>query len=64
MNPYLADAIAAEKRRVLIAAADRQRLVALVNCCRPSRLARAVCRIREAWAAVTAGRHTACCTAA
>ncbi|WP_026875688.1 hypothetical protein [Jiangella gansuensis] len=64
MHPSLPEAMAAERRRELMAAAAHQRLVAQAICCRPSTVACAATRVRGAWAALTARRGTVCCATA
>lgn len=64
MYPYLPETMAAERQRDLITEAAHQRLVALATCCRRSALGRAVSRVRDAWAARSAGRGAACCAPA
>ncbi|SDU73846.1 hypothetical protein [Jiangella alkaliphila] len=61
MDPYLPETMAAERRRDLIAEAARHRLAALATCCRKSALGRTVSRVRDAWAARTSSRGSACC---
>lgn len=61
MNPYISELLAAEHRREFAAEAVRERVVALVICCRRSFVAQASAYLRATWARLAETRSTACC---
>jgi hypothetical protein len=61
-HPYITQALADERYRELRTAASGSRLARIAQCCKPSRIARAVSRLRARLAERTGrGQSIACC---